>query len=537
MRATYRDFLELFLLFCGSLLIFTWGLSSQEVVAFDSRFYLFALEMWRHGISLFPTTYSRPYPDYPVTSTALIYFFACLYGGLNKLIAILPSAIAASLTVVTTYLIGCLHQKRLGFYAVLFLLLTIGFLKSARSISLDMYPTLLTAGCFYLIYSADLLQRPRRSRWIYPLMTISFAFRGPIGLVMPAGVICVYYFLNLRIKKLVTTGIFAFLLLVALVAVLFAVAYYAGGETFLRDVMRMQALGRIDNYYRPIYYYMTASLGGYALSFPLACLVLLGVAICKFKNENMPHTRFLLYLTGWVLIIMLGMSVPGDKKLRYILPIVPALSLLAAYPLAMNVKQTYFCCLRAILGWLFLFFPALCLLAIELIYLYAHRAGIDYKIPFVSLIFFFVSAQSIALITAYFCRHALRFDVILTLATAVFLVFYLTVVEPVSFYYDKARDAIAAIEMLRLKQDAQLVFYKEQPDGLPIKYLIDSPVETKPIFIETPAALLQFSGPAFFVASAARFAELAHERFTIIATIEMGHVRLVVFQLKQKGER
>src|SRR3990167_2636838 len=71
-------------IFLGSLFLFTWGLSDQEVISFDSRFYLFALEMWRHGLSWFPTTYHQPYPDYPALSTIFIYLAAWLAGGLNK---------------------------------------------------------------------------------------------------------------------------------------------------------------------------------------------------------------------------------------------------------------------------------------------------------------------------------------------------------------------------------------------------------------------------------------------------------------------
>jgi len=87
-------------IFIVSLFLFTWGVNSQEIISFDSRFYLFALEMWRHGISWFPTTYLEPYPDYTVASTVLIYGAASLFGGLTKFTAVLPSAIAAAITVV-----------------------------------------------------------------------------------------------------------------------------------------------------------------------------------------------------------------------------------------------------------------------------------------------------------------------------------------------------------------------------------------------------------------------------------------------------
>ena len=69
--AKLREWFEVLAIFAVSLFIFTWNVSTQEVIGFESRFYLFALEMWRHGLSWFPTTYHKPYPDYPVTSTIL----------------------------------------------------------------------------------------------------------------------------------------------------------------------------------------------------------------------------------------------------------------------------------------------------------------------------------------------------------------------------------------------------------------------------------------------------------------------------------
>src|SRR5690242_19905786 len=92
---TRRHHLESLLLFFSSLILFTWGLHSKEVIGFDSRFYLFAQEMWRYGVSWFPLTYHQPYPDYPASSTFVIYLFACLFGGVTKFSAVLPSAILA----------------------------------------------------------------------------------------------------------------------------------------------------------------------------------------------------------------------------------------------------------------------------------------------------------------------------------------------------------------------------------------------------------------------------------------------------------
>ena len=63
---------ETWVIFFGSLILFTCGLSSHEFIQFETRFGLFTQEMWRWGISLFPQTYHQPYPDYPVFPVILI---------------------------------------------------------------------------------------------------------------------------------------------------------------------------------------------------------------------------------------------------------------------------------------------------------------------------------------------------------------------------------------------------------------------------------------------------------------------------------
>lgn len=143
-------------LFLFTLLLFTYGIASQEVIGFESRFYLFALEMWQRGFTWFPTTYQQPYADYPVGYTFLIYLAANIAGELNKLIAILPSAITAALTVTMTYQIGKLHDKNWGIMAAGLLILTFTFFKSARTLSLDIFPVFITTTCFYIAYLAQL---------------------------------------------------------------------------------------------------------------------------------------------------------------------------------------------------------------------------------------------------------------------------------------------------------------------------------------------------------------------------------------------
>lgn len=537
----WQNSLEIVSLFLVSLILFTYGLSSQEIIGFESRFYLFALEMWRYGFSWFPTTYHEPYPDYPVTSTLLIYLFAKLFGGLNKFVAVLPSAIAAAITVTVTYLIGALQTKRWGLHAVLFLFLTVAFFKNARSIALDMYPAMIATWCFYLIYSADKKNNPSRVKWIYPLLLLGFAFRGPIGLVMPTGVICIYYLLNWNIKRFFISGFIALFLLIISMVLLLALAYYVGGETFMQNVLHMEVLGRMNNTYLPIYFYFVDSLKNYALSYPIACLVVLGVGYYAIKKMTPPQTNFLLILVGWMVIILIGMSMPGDKKVRYILAIAPAAALIAAYPFSVEVRERYVARLHAFLIRCFLYLPAIFLLLIEAIYVYTNANNITIPISYVAISLFLIALQliSLAVIFRYINQPKWHETFILFAAAMSFVMTYIAVIEPMELYIERGRSFVVAIEGERMKSEARLAFYKVRPDALPIKYLINMPYALpkyeQPVFIGDPQGLMDFSSPTFFVTYQTEFVKLPPEmieKFEVVGNDMLGHTRVVIFRRK-----
>ncbi len=522
--------LEMLGFFLGSLILFTWGLQHQEVISFDSRFYLFAEEMWRQGLSFFPTTYLKPYPDYPATSTVLIVLFAKAWGGLNKLIAVLPTSIAAAMTVALTYSIAALQQKRWGIAAVFFMLLTFTFLKSARAIALDMYPTLFTTACFYLIYLADCKQEMPRWYWIYFLLFLGFLFRGPIGLVLPTGVMITYFLLKGEVRRAVLVGIYALFLLIICMALLLAIAYHVGGVSFLRAVLRMEIVGRMGGHAVPRSFYFITSLSSYALSFPLACLVALGVCYRLLMAKPYSNAmQLLVKLIGWVLIILVGMSLPGDKKIRYVLPMLPAIALLAAYPFVAPREEYYFAWLLKMIERCLLFFPILLLFFIGIYTYYANHHALLPSLSYATLIggLLFLEAS---LLTFRYCLVLPRFAMTaLLLATLSFVLIYLQFVEPLELYRERARNFVQRVEVLRLQQQARLVFYQENPDGLPIKYRINSDDVQQPLFLADKTALQHFTAPAFFVTRAAYFATLPAASFKVLARDDLGHVNVVVF--------
>lgn len=517
--------LEALLIFCLGLAIFTIGLSNQEVIQFESRFYLFATEMWRHGLSWFPTTYQNPYPDYPVTGTVFIYLFSKLFGSLNKFTAVLPSAMASAFVLAFTYLIGALHSRRWGFFAVCFLMFTAAFITQSRTISLDSYSTAVTTICFYLIYSATLAKRSPSYLLISILLVVGFAFRGPIGLVTPAGVVCVYYLLEKDIKQFASFAVISTVLLVACSAALLAAAYHVGGNSFLRDVLDSEVLSRMqDARSMPVYYYFVESFGAYFLSYATVVVMLFVLGAKLFNGEPQRDFKLLQKLLGWMLVVIIGLSIPADKKIRYILPMAPAAALFCAYIFAIPRSQTALNRLRSVVYWISYFIPAICLAA--LIYGYKKH----FQLHYVLLASLFVAMQ-ISVVLYHFLSRRRDLLVFLT-ATVSFVCAYLGVVEPINVQMNMTRDFVYLVENARHQQNAQLVFYHEDPDGLAIKYLADMSKEDAVSFIKEPVLLMKYKTPAFFIATVQNFQLLPQKMQRSVHVLfrgKIGHVDTVVF--------
>ncbi|WP_416757085.1 hypothetical protein ACMGGD_27030 [Pseudomonas sp. BNK-6] len=315
-------------------LVLLMGLQYKPAVLnYTTRFVDFADYMLQHGMTLFPIAEDlQPYPDYTVVNTVLVYLASLPFGQLSVLSMGLPLCIAASLMLVFIYKLGALHEQKWGVCGVLFALFTWAFLDSVNSLALDIYPALITAGCFYLAYTADLKQQRARLALVLLGLILGFALRGPIGMIGPALVVGTYYLLSRQWRTLVGFSLLSGLLFAAGVALLAWAAQVQGGDAFMQQVLEMQGLGRIASNHSPRYYfYFSVGLITYSFTAFYALCVMVRSARPGFSAPPPSAPRLLLYLGAWFLVLILFFSIPNSKKARYIVSITPAISLLAAY--------------------------------------------------------------------------------------------------------------------------------------------------------------------------------------------------------------
>ncbi|SRR5579883_444022 len=513
-----------FVIFFAGLLVFTVGLNLQEIIGFESRFYLFALEMWGHGPSWFPTTYNQPYPDYTGAAIFLVYLVSKILGGVTKFTLVFPSAVMAALTLSITFLIGALHHRLWGIASVLFLLFTYAFVAQARTISLDQYVTAFTALSFYLLASADVLKKPHRIKWVFLLMILGFAFRGPMGLVIPAGVVCVYYLLEKDYKKFLIMGLISLVVLAGCVGLLLLVAKNSGGDLLMQNVMRSECFGRLcDVRTEPFTYYFKGALGSYAIAYPLAILVMLGL-IVNFNYSS--STRFLQKILAWALIILIGLSIPADKKIRYILPMAPALALMCGYLFIVSRDRKYFYFLKNGFIWFCRIFPMIALGIV--LYLHYHRPELVF--PFQASVIAFIVLQILLILM-------LRREIfVFAVAVMAFLTTMIIVVEPINLNLNRARDFVMQVEQSRIEHHANLVFFHEFPDGLMIKYIINMPEKSETKFLQNNAELLRLKNPTFIVLTQENYQQLPkkiQKRFFLVFNNWLGRDQVVVLSNKK----
>ncbi|WP_347906192.1 phospholipid carrier-dependent glycosyltransferase [Pseudomonas purpurea] len=499
-----------------ALLLFIAGVYQQEAIGFDSRFVLFAQEMLRHGPGFFPTTYGQPYADYSSTSTLLVYGLSLPFGRVNALTAWLPSALAAAWIVVLIYRLVAPYSKRWALLSIALLMLTNTLVTETRAVSLDQMLAAVAFTVFYLGYSCDHFGAPRRMILVFALLLLGFGIRGPIGLVIPTGMLCSYYLINGQWRRMLGFGLLASVLLLGCVGLLLWLAQRSGGAEFVQDVIRMQFMGRMDGSEGSsgVFYYFTSSMGNYALAYPLAVLVLIAVAVAG-RQDRGPALNLLRYCAAAGLIVMVGLSVPQAKKARYLLPMLPMAAIIAAYPFQVAQGRVFFW-LRGLMQGLWLLMPALLIGAL----LFAQRRFPEHLTALTPALVTLAVLQLIALALLFkpqWRAVGLAFSAVLALWSTYILVF-----EPVErTLYDTRTFTRAAFALIQ-KDPAPVVLHAMGKDARAIKFMVNIEQDLLPVFTGSAQELENVPGPAWIVMDKTDYQSLQDSPIGALAPVLSG---------------
>lgn len=499
-----------------ALLLFIAGNWQQTTIGFDSRFVMFAQEMLRHGPSIFPTTYGEPYADYSATSTLFTWLLSLPFGHVSSLTAWLPSALASAVIVGLMYRLVAPYSTRWALVSIALLLLTNTFISETRAVSLDQMLAAVSLAVFYLAYAHDHFGRSKPWPWLVLLLLLGFGIRGPIGLVIPTGMLCSYYLLRRQWRPLFGFGSLALILLVACVGLLLLLAKLSGGEVFLQDVIRMQFMGRMDGTEgaSSTTYYFTSSMGNYALAYPLALLAIVAAFLTRREHQG-PTWELFKYCAAAGLIVMIGLSVPQAKKARYILPMLPMAAILAAYPFYV-VQGRVFKVLRTLIIGVWLALPA-----VLFILLLVARQRFTQPIPALGVI---LPLLAVLQVLALVMLSRARWRPLGPALCAVLAVWssYILVVEPVQRSLYDTRTFTLDVREKMGTAPAPLVLHGMGKDAKAIKFMVNLDEDLIPLFTQSPVDLTQVPVPAWVVMSNAAFKGLTDSRLASLQPILVG---------------
>ncbi len=262
--------------------------------------------------------------------------------GVNEFSARLPSALAATgACLVVNELAGSMFGLATGFLAASILASTTAFGVSARFANpdalLDAFTTL-TMLCFWIGYV-------RRSRnWFLPAGAsagLAVLAKGPIGLVLPLAVVCVFLLWERRLSLLADTRI----LLGTLAFVLTAAPWYiwVTADTkgkFLKGFILKDNVERfmspMEHHSAPFFYYLVVLTIGFA---PWSVFLLQATWFATGRRggndgpapgRNPGLLAAYRFLWCWIVLYFVFFSLAGTKLPNYILPLYAPVAILVA---------------------------------------------------------------------------------------------------------------------------------------------------------------------------------------------------------------
>ena len=258
--------------------------------------------------------------------------------GINEFAARFPSALSGILLCVSLFLFAVqFGNAEKAFYASVSFLLSVYFFMYSHAAVTDMVLSLFITLSLFSFF----LSLKKNRLFIYGFYIFSaFAFltKGLIGIVFPFGIAILYLLTTERIRGLRKVFHFkAFLLFIVVALPWYAAEYMINGNEFVQQFFIKHHFARyagvISGHTGPIYYYLPVILAGLFpwIAFLPAGIIAVAVKIKSLKadkNIRTVHDDPGLFLLIWFGFIFLFFSFSTTKLPNYILPAIPAVSML-----------------------------------------------------------------------------------------------------------------------------------------------------------------------------------------------------------------
>ena len=321
--------------FCAFLFFF--GLGSFGLVGPDEpRYAQVAREMLARHEFTTPILYGQPWLEKPV-----LYYWRAMFAfrmfGVHDWVARLPSATFASLMVAIVYV----HMRRFRAGAQLNAALITASAAAVLGFARGASPDIQLAAPFAIGMLGWIAWHDTgRKFWLvdfYFFMAVGTLAKGPVAPVLAGMIVVIFAALRRDWRLALRTLWFPGIALYSIVVLPWYVSVYLANPDFFRVFILEHNLARYtSNMFRhpqPFWYYLPVLLLGLA-----PWTVLAGAAFVdalrrwrvRLNNPQETENNFLVFLTVWAVVPIVFFSLSGSKLPGYILPAMPAWTLLTA---------------------------------------------------------------------------------------------------------------------------------------------------------------------------------------------------------------
>ena len=325
-----RVYVFLFLIIVA---FYLFGLGQMPLLGPDEpRYAQVAREMFLSGDYITPTLGGHTWFEKP---SLLYWMMAAAFKifGVSEWSARLGPAVCGLLTIAAVATIGREIDKSFGFWSLVVTTTCLGLIVFSRAASFDVVITMTTTwalACF-------LLHELRKSRGFligfYAFVGLSLLAKGLVGIVIPFGVIGVYYLLRLRWpeRSVWLSLLWGIPLAVAVSALWYGPVIAKHGWSFVNEFFVQHHFARyVSNKYhhpQPIYFYPAIILMLTLPWTPFFVESLIKARRWTWRgDDNLSIVR--VFALAWLLFPLVFFSFSGSKLPGYVLPALPAAALL-----------------------------------------------------------------------------------------------------------------------------------------------------------------------------------------------------------------
>jgi 4-amino-4-deoxy-L-arabinose transferase-like glycosyltransferase len=310
----------------------------------EPRYARIAEEMYRQGEWITPTLQGIPWLEKPPLYYWITIPFYSLFE-VKETAARLGPAFSALITALAIFWLGStLRNRTAGLLAASMLLTSLGFIGFGRSASTDM-PFTCCLTLSMAILAAAVKKDPGAVKILPAFVFLGLAVlgKGPVALILAAGIIFCFWFFNERGDALARWRIVPGFILIFMACIpWFWLAFKENGYIFITTFFINHNIARyvtdIHHHSQPFYYYIPVLL---ALLFPWS-----GWLPFLFSRSPLKEIRrwrdwdpVTLFLFCWFLFPLVFFSLSESKLSGYILPSLPPLTLILGMRITESIER------------------------------------------------------------------------------------------------------------------------------------------------------------------------------------------------------